>query len=149
MTPRFWVGVVSKEHVLRGVEGGFAQLCHGKRAPLARMQPGDWLVYYSPRSAFRGGAPCQSFTALGSVVEDSVYAFDMGGGFVPFRRAVRFLPCHDAPIRPLLDRLSFLPDRQHWGAPFRRGHFEIPAEDFRCIVEAMGATMNSFPAGEV
>ena len=35
-SPRAWVGVVSRAHVLRGVEGGFAQLCHGKHAPLSR-----------------------------------------------------------------------------------------------------------------
>lgn len=141
--PRCWFGVVSKEHVLRGVQGGFAQLCHGKRAPLARMGGGDWLVYYSPRTAFRGGEPCQSFTAVGRVEGDDVYPFDMGGGFVPFRRAVRFLPCHEAPIRPLLDQLSFLPDGRHWGAPLRRGHFEIPAEDFGRIAGAMGVAMDA------
>lgn len=140
--PRFWVGVVSKEHVLRGVAGGFAQLCHGKRAPLARLSNGDWLVYYSPRTAFRGGGPCQAFTAVGRVAGDTVYPFDMGDGFVPFRRAVQFLPCREAPVRPLLGRLSFLPDRSHWGYPFRRGHFGIGAEDFGCIAEAMGVALD-------
>lgn len=28
---KFWVGVVSKEHVQRGVTGGFCQVCHGKK----------------------------------------------------------------------------------------------------------------------
>lgn len=46
---RFWIGVVSKEHVLRGVEGGFCQVCHGKKAPLNRMKKGDYLLYYSPK----------------------------------------------------------------------------------------------------
>ena len=45
---RYWLGVVSRAHVERGVAGGFAQLCHGRAAPLARMQTGDWLIYYSP-----------------------------------------------------------------------------------------------------
>lgn len=139
--PRFWVGVVSKEHVLRGVEGGFAQLCHGKRAPLARLQEGDWLVYYSPRTAFQGGEPCQAFTAVGRVVGEALYPFNMGDGFVPFRRAVQFLVCREAPIRPLIGRLSFLPDRQHWGFSFRRGHFEIPEADFGRITEAMDVAL--------
>lgn len=34
-----WIAVVSRAHVMRGVEGGFAQLCHGKRSPLAREVP--------------------------------------------------------------------------------------------------------------
>src|SRR4051812_18172527 len=45
---RAWVGVVSRTHVQRGVLGGFAQVCHGKRSPLDRMRDGDALVYYSP-----------------------------------------------------------------------------------------------------
>lgn len=41
MSTRYWIGVVSKNHVLRGVEGGFAQVGHGKGAPLRRMAPGE------------------------------------------------------------------------------------------------------------
>ena len=48
---RFWVGVVSKEHVLRGVEGGFCQVCHGKKAPLNRMKGGLSSVLQSQVSA--------------------------------------------------------------------------------------------------
>ena len=65
--------------------GGFAQLCHGKRAPLARMQVGDWLVYYSPRTDMDGGAPLQSFTAIGRVTGDAVYQHAMSDDFVPHR----------------------------------------------------------------
>ena len=35
---KYWIGTVSKEHVLRGVAGDFCQVCHGKAAPLNRMQ---------------------------------------------------------------------------------------------------------------
>jgi hypothetical protein len=28
---KYWIGVASKEHVLRGVDEGFAQVCHGKK----------------------------------------------------------------------------------------------------------------------
>ncbi len=38
---RYWIVVASKDHVARGVEAGIAQACHGKRAPLQRMQPDD------------------------------------------------------------------------------------------------------------
>jgi hypothetical protein len=31
---QFWIGIVSREHVQRGVEGGFIQRSHGKKAPL-------------------------------------------------------------------------------------------------------------------
>jgi hypothetical protein len=59
--------------VLRGVEGGFAQLSHGKEAPIRRLSRGDWLVYYSPRVTHPDGEPLQAFTAIGEVEDDDVY----------------------------------------------------------------------------
>jgi hypothetical protein len=135
---RFWLGVVSREHVERGVAGGFAQLCHGRAAPLRRMRAGDWLVYYSPTTRLGGGEPCRSFTALGRVAEGDPFPFAMSEDFCPFRRAVDFLPVRPAPIGPLLPELSFIPDKRRWGFPFRRGHLELPADDFMLIARAMG-----------
>src|SRR2546428_11537886 len=88
---RAWVGVVSRAHVLRGVAGGFAQLCHGKHGPLARMSVGDWLAYYSPRTDFPDGAPLRAFTALGRVVRENPYAVDMGKGFGAYPRDIPYL----------------------------------------------------------
>ena len=78
---RYWVGVVSASHIKLGVKGGFAQLCHGKSAPLKRMHPGDWLIYYSPRMDMAQTEPLQAFTAIGKVADDWIYEF----------RDVRFL----------------------------------------------------------
>src|SRR5215831_4564973 len=92
-TPRqrqFWIGVVSREHVLRGVAGGFAQLGHGKSAPLKRMRANDGFIYYSPRLSYPDGAPYQRFTAIGIVETGEVYQRDMGGGFVPYRIDVKY-----------------------------------------------------------
>jgi EVE domain len=140
---RYWVGVASRDHVLRGVEGGFAQLSHGKRAPLERMGRADWLVYYSPRKSRNDGEPLMAFTALGRVVGETAYRFDIGGGFVPFRRDVAYLPAKGvAPIRPLIDRLSFIRNKERWGQVFRSGHFEVHQEDFALIASAMGLNLS-------
>lgn len=71
--PRYWIGVASRDHVLKGVNGGFAQLCHGKEAPLKKMNVGDWLIYYSSKESFKGNKPYQKFTAIGRVIDDNVY----------------------------------------------------------------------------
>ena len=136
--PRYFIGVASREHVLRGVDGGFCQLCHGKAAPLKRMRPGDWIAYYSGKESLGGDAPCQRFTALGRVREGEPYPFDMGDGFVPFRRDVDFLPAaREVDIRPLVPGLAFIPDKARWGYPFRRGYLEVGREDFALIARAM------------
>jgi len=143
--PRYWIGVVSRAHVQGGVAGGFAQVCHGKERPLRRMSAGDWLTYYSPRTEHVGGAPLQAFTAVGRVSDDIVYQHRMGDDFVPFRRNVVYLPCQEAPITPLLDRLSFIRDKQRWGYPLRGGLIAIPAHDFAVIAAAMGVALTIGP----
>jgi hypothetical protein len=135
--PRYWLGVVSRRHVERGVAGGFAQLCHGKRAPLARMQAGDWLVYYSPRTDMDGGHPLQAFTAIGRVTGETVYEHRMSEDFVPYRRDVAYVPCRQAPIAPLVSKLSFVRDPKRWGFPLRRGVLPLTAVDFALIARAM------------
>lgn len=134
----FWIGVASRDHVLAGVAGGFAQLCHGRRSAIARVQPGDWIAYYSPREAMGAGGAVQAFTAIGEVGDSQPEQVDMGGGFRPFRRAVRFRSCREAQIHPLLAHLSFTAGRSSWGQLFRRGAFQVPQSDFARIAAAMG-----------
>jgi EVE domain len=135
---RFWIGVVSRSHVEVGVRGAFVQLGHGKEAPLQRLRPGDGLIMYSPRTSYPDGEALQSFTALGVVTSGQIHQVEMAPGFRPYRLDVEFLRCHEAPIRPLIDKLSFIKSKTHWGATFRFGQLEIPAGDFNLIARAMG-----------
>ncbi|MCB1389199.1 MAG: EVE domain-containing protein [Rhodobacteraceae bacterium] len=135
MIARCWIAVASADHVRVGRQGGFMQVNHGKEAPLRRLRPGDRVAYYSPAERIRAGAPVQAFTALGVVAGGEPYQGFMSEGFQPFRRDVRWLPTRDAPIRPLLGRLSF--GGPGWGARFRYGLFEVTAADMDVIAEAM------------
>jgi hypothetical protein len=135
---RYWIGVASRDHVMRGVAGGFCQLSHGRAAPVKRLVPGDWLIYYAPRERMGDGEPVQAFVAIGRIKPGEPYQGDMGGGFQPIRRDVAFLDAKDAPIRPLLDALSFTKGHASWGHSFRRGSFSVTEADFLAIAGAMG-----------
>jgi hypothetical protein len=87
----------------------------------------------------------QRFTAIGQVVDAQPYRVEMTPGFHPWRRRLRFLPAEEVAIEPLLDRLDFITDRRRWGFIFRRGLFEIGAEDFGRIAGAMGARIGPEP----
>ena len=134
----YWIGVVAKDHVALGVAGGFTQLNHGKAGPLERMRAGDGFAFYSPRTAHPDGAALQAFTAIGRIRDGRVYQADAGGGFRPFRLDVDYLPATDAPVKPLIDGLSFIRSKTHWGAAFRFGFLRVPEEDFARIAAAMG-----------
>ena len=134
----YWIGVVSRSHVQLGVQGGFVQLGHGKRAPLERLGAGDGLVMYSPRTSYPDGEALQSFTAIGIVTSGEIYQAEMSPDFMPYRVNVSYLECREAPIKPLIERLSFIRSKTHWGAAFRFGQLKVPADDFAFIAQAMG-----------
>jgi hypothetical protein len=134
-----WIGVVSREHVHLGVKGGFIQLNHGKRAPLERLKAGDRVAMYSPRTSYPDGEVLQAFTAIGTITSGEVYQVEMSADFIPYRIDVRFEECNEAPIKPLIESLSFIRNKTHWGGAFRFGYLKIPAEDFAIIARAMGA----------
>ena len=136
-----WIAVASAEHVRRGRAEGFMQVNHGKAAPLKRIVPGSRIAYYSPTHTFGGKDRLQAFTAIGVVKDGEPYQGDMGGGFKPFRREVRWLKAETAPIQPLLQKLEFSAGVKNWGQKFRFGLFSIGDHDMQVIAHAMGATL--------
>lgn len=134
---KYWIIVASKDHLQRGLAGGFIQANHGKAAPLKRMHKDDWVIFYSPKLEFNKPEKLQCFTAIGKLIDETVYQHDMGDGFVPFRRNIQFFPSNDVSILPLIPDLTFIKDKTHWGAPFRFGTLQIPEQDFQLIASHM------------
>jgi predicted RNA-binding protein len=132
-----WIGVVSRSHIQIGVRGGFIQLNHGKKAAVQRLKAGDKLAIYSPRTEYPDGAVLQAFTAIGVVSTGAVYQVEMTPTFKPYRVDVQFWECREAPIRPLLESLSFITNKTHWGSVFRYGYLKVPKPDFAAIANAM------------
>src|SRR3990167_10864737 len=105
---KYWIAVASKEHVIRGKKEGIAQVCHGKQNPLKQIK------------------------------DKEPYPFKMSDDFVPWRRDVKFLKAKDIEIEPLINDLSFIKNKKHWGFVFRYGLFSIPLDDFKLIASNMG-----------
>lgn len=102
------------------------------------MKQGDWIAHYSPKEMFMGKEPCQKFTSIGQIADEEIYQFDMGGGFIPWRRRVRYVDSEPLAIAGLLEELSFTQGRgPRWGAMFRYGFFEMQENDFKLIYSAM------------
>lgn len=142
----YWINTVSREHVRRGVAGGFTQATHGSPNRLRRLNRGDEIAFYSPKTDHPDGAALQAFTALGHVIDDEPYQVEMTPEFHPFRRNVDFEECTEAPIRPLIDQLDFIGDKTRWGYRFRCGLFQIDEHDFGAIRAAMVPPRKRGPA---
>ena len=108
-----------------------------------RLAAGDWVAYYSPRAAMNAGAELRAFTAIGKVSGETAVPREMGPGRTGWARSMNWLDSRDAGIYPLLDRLSFIHDRQHWGMSFRKSLFKVSEPDFRLIADAMGVAIDN------
>ena len=129
-----WLGVVSAEHVRRGVELGIAQIGHGERGGLARMEAGDTLVYYSPVERLGDKAPLRFFTALGTIADDEIWQADEGD-FHPYRRRVAYQDVRPVPLQEVKDRL-LLTASANWGYQLRRGLLPLEEQDLAVLRHA-------------
>lgn len=141
---RYWLGVVHRDHVRRGVDQGIAQLNHGAKAPILRLAPGDGLVYYSPKDLYPEGRTLQRFTAIGRVADGEPWQAApvamLGKDVSPWRRRVEYLDgVVEVPIGPLLPVLDLTRDTTNWGWLMRRGTLELTSHDFAVIAAEMGA----------
>ncbi len=148
MSQKYWMSVVSKDHIQNGIAWGISQVCHGKGSPLKRMRAGDWMINYSSVKSLEHKEKLQAFTAIGRVKTGEVYQVDMGNGFHPFRVDMEYFPCKEVAIQPFIESLSFIKNPKQWGYPFRFGHFEITRDDFLMIAGAMGYTSLSSHFGQ-
>lgn len=137
-----WIDVISKDHVLAGMEGGFVQANDAKASSLHRLRREDLIFFYSPGTLFRAGEVLQSFTAIARVVDEAPYQVEVPAKGPAWRRNVTSLPCEEAAIEPLISEMGFIQDKAHWGVSLRRGMFEIGEDDARRIAVAMKADID-------
>jgi len=134
---RYWITVVSKDHIKRGVAGGFMQANHGKPGALKKLHVNDWVIFYSPTVTYEGEEKLQAFTAIGQVTGTDIYQHKMSESFMPYRRNVIFYPCKEVSFIPLIAQMDFIKNKKGWGYHFRFGFFEIGKTDFELIRSKM------------
>ena len=134
---KYFLICASRDHVLKGVEGGFAQAGHGRKDLISKLSKGDWIVFYSSKDKFENGKPLQKFTALGKVTDEDPYQANTTGDFKPYRRNVEFKNVEETEIRSLLEQLTFIKNKKKWGIYLISGFREISKEDFNVINNKM------------
>jgi predicted RNA-binding protein len=137
MAKKFWVVVTSRDHALDGKSSGVVQVNHGKEAPLKRMSAGDKILYYAAKAIYGQKDLCQRFVALATLTDDNIFQHEVTKTFHPFRRKASYEEINETEIRPLIDNLTFIKDKEKWGYIFRTGYFEINKQDFDLIASNM------------
>jgi EVE domain len=136
---KYWINVITKDHVLTGMSGGFMQANHGAETTLQTLREGDIVFFYSPGTLFRAGEILQAFTAIARVEDGEAHQVTLSARMKPWRRMVTSLRCEEAAIKPLIPDLDFISDKAHWGLSLRGGLFEIGKDDAQRIATAMKA----------
>lgn len=134
---KYFLICASRDHVLKGVKGGFAQAGHGRKDLMGKPAKDDWIIYYSSKDKFENGERLQKFTAIGKVIDEEPYQPTADGNFKPYRRNVKFTKNKEAEIRPLLEQLTFIKNKKKWGFYLISGFREISKEDFNVIKNSM------------
>jgi predicted RNA-binding protein len=137
MTTKFWVVVTSRDHALDGAAAGVVQVNHGKLGPLKRMSAGDNILFYAGKQIYGQKELCQRFVALASLRDDTIFQYEVSANFKPYRRKAAYKEVKEAEIRPLIESLEFIKDKEKWGYIFRTGYFEINKHDFELIESHM------------
>ena len=138
MLVRYWIGVVSGDHVDYGIANGLCAFSKGARSAIEKLSDGDRFAFYSPKTGFMEGTPIQAFAALGTVI-DATPSENIWAGHLIWTAKAAYAEVAPAPVRPLLEPLSFVTNPAKWGMAFRRGQFEISHADFELIETAMKA----------
>lgn len=136
---KYWINVMTKDHVLTGMAGGFTQANRGAETTLQMLREGDIVFFYSPGTLFRAGEILQAFTAVGRVADGEAHQVALSARMKPWRRSMTSLRSEEAAITPLLPDLDFISDKAHWGLSLRGGLIEIGEDDAKRIATAMKA----------
>ncbi|MEO6509191.1 MAG: EVE domain-containing protein, partial [Patescibacteria group bacterium] len=104
----------------------------GDEAHLSRMQQDDWIIFYSPREDIAGTKKLQTFTAIGQLPDEEIYSLEIDGVKV-FRRKVTYTQSKEVSVLPLIQKLSFIRNKKHWGFIFKLSLIQILEEDFNII----------------
>lgn len=137
MMRRYWVCKAAQEHVHIVREKGYTQINMGPREPLANMNVGDWILYYSPTIYYEQDVPtCHKFNGISCVTGKRVYP--QSNQFPDrWRRDVEFFNCKPHHPEHFVGKVSFLPKDQDWLEILSASIFEIPQDDFMHIAKTI------------
>lgn len=144
---KYWISVISKDHVLSGLAAGFTQAHGDKAAQLDLLGEGDLVFFYSPGTLFRHGEILQAFTGVARVTDNKAYEVKGSPNGPALRRNVTAVPSAEVAAAALAPALEFITDKADWATALRRGLIEIGEADARRLATAMGAALPARTAG--
>jgi hypothetical protein len=141
-----WLVVLAEAEGLRWVlEHSRMAWTEASARRASRIRPGDRMVLYVARGAFHNPTRDESQLLGLAKVASPVRRFRR-----PVELAGRRFVCgcdlrlelvlpgrHGVPVRPLVERLSFVKRKEVWGQYFRSGLVQVPTQDLHVMATAI------------
>ena len=137
MMRKYWVCKAAQEHVEIVKNKNYTLVNMGPRAPLEKMNIGDWILYYSPTLYYEQDTPAyEKFTGISCLIDNRIYP--QGGKFPDrWRRNVEFFNCIPEHPKKFVGKVNFLPEEQCWKRILEKHVFEIEQQDFIIIAKTI------------
>jgi len=134
---------ISKQHNLIAMR-------ESKKTDIDKMKVGDVVVFYIPKKAIDSSSSneaskIQTFQGIAKITSETFSSDEpiwrtLDNDTFPHRKKIEFIDTAlNTPIRPLIERLSFVTNTAWWALPLRRGYVEINRTDLDVIRESASA----------
>ena len=133
-----YLGIAERVHARACTEAGVCVLGLKGPAGVRKLNPGDKVIYYSPKTEPEGDV-LRAFTAIGEVTGEGEYERQFDGASQPMwvRDVAWESDVTEVSIYDLLENLSWIKKPKNWGFYMRGAYREIPMQDYSRIAGAM------------
>ena len=142
-----WLVVMTEDNFVVSVKHGIIGFPRSMGTTAGKMKPGDQVVFYLSRKKVGqkgvSGALFQ-FAAAGKIKgsvflsEDKIWN-SVGNETYPVRCKVDITTGkRRVDIRPMIEALDFIKNKEHWGVSFFKSTRRIPSSDYKKISSALG-----------
>ena len=135
----YWVICITEDNLQIALQEQILGFKQSKCTRVRSFSPGDAVTFYVSRVALTSYRPVQKFVGQAEVKNKPYKSTEIiwKGDLFPIRIELKSISNASCEIKPLIDKLSFIKNKKHWGGVFMGGILRIPASDFDLIQETM------------
>ena len=129
---RYFLFNGSYDHLMYAIENKFIQQRYKNR--FNNVSKGDYVVLYATRLNYHTKVPYRKFIGIGRISSDEVFEVPHGVN-IYYRMMVNYRDYEEKDLKKVINRLSFIKSKKHYGLYFIRGKREITRDDFKRIAK--------------
>ena len=135
----YWIICITKDNLdicFRQKVIGFVE---SKRKRLKSFQSGDLITFYVSRISLASNTKIGKFVGLAKIEGKSYQSTEpiWKHGLFPQRIAIELLGQKSCSVKSLIEDLTFIKNKAHWGAAFLAGIIRVSPGDFEIIQKSM------------